>query len=390
MIPERPDPSPCGLVLWEAPDHAPIAARIAVVGDFLPAGALEFPAGLGWREMAENLGGYFGDVDVSFANLESPVDVEGLKPRRLTGIGEIVSAPVAALDYLEPVKCRPVSIANNHSLDFGAAGVIRTREAILRRGLCPLGAGRSLNGTPEVFVWQGPGDVRVGFWAAAKAASDLATRSRAGVEPAIRDRARHAVDHMKKEGARFCIALLHCGCLRTNRPDPGDLRLMDLLVKCDLNVVAASHSHRIAGYQQLEGIEQRPSFCFYGLGSIVSGYVPGPLEREGLVVVAGLNSRGDLVRIEVRAVLLDENGFGAIPSAEASDKILERFEQLSAEVSEGSYEQRFYEDVSKGLVQLYCRDVGRAFREDGIRGLVRKAARLRPRHVRRLVHKVIG
>ncbi len=377
------------LVLWEAPDHAPIAARIAVAGDFLPAGALQFPAGSGWREMAKNLEGYFDDVDVSCANLEAPVDVAGLKPRRLTGIGEIVSAPVAALDFLERIKCGPVSIANNHSFDFGAVGVARTRDAISQRGLHPFGAGRSLDGAPEISIWQGPGEVRVGFWAAAKTATDFATRSTAGIEPATPDRARIALAQMKSEGVNFSIALLHAGCLRTNRPDPEDVRLLDSVANCGFDVTAASHSHRIAGYKRLPHTLESPRFCFYGLGSLLSGYIANSLEREGLLVAAGVSNQGNLVRIEVRPVWLDEKGFGSIPSRDAGRIILDRFLSLSSEIAEGTFEQLFYRDVTPGLVRLYLRDADMAFREGGIRGLVRKAARLRGRHIRRLVYKVI-
>jgi hypothetical protein len=123
---------------------------------------------------------------------------------------------------------------------------------------------------------------------------------------------------------------------------------------------------------------------------LVSGYIASPLEREGLIVVAGLNIRGDLARIEVRPVLLGASGFGQIPDAEMSSTILERFHQLSGEIADGSFERLFYGDISKHLVQFYLRDARAAFRQSGVRGLARKAGRIRMRHVRRLVRKVTG
>ena len=390
MTTKRLSSNPRGLVLWESPSRDPIAARIAVAGDFLPAGALGFPADLGWAGIACNIAPQFEDVDLSFANLEAPLDTEGLRARRLTGIGTIVSAPSASLDYLAAIHCRAVGIANNHSFDFGAAGLARTREAISRRGMTALGAGPPLKDAAEIFVWEGPGGLRVGFWAAAKSASDFASRKKAGIEPATIHRARWAFARMKSEGAHFCIALLHAGCLRTSRPDPEDVRLMDSLALCGFQLVAASHSHRISGGKRIGTPQGDPRFCFYGLGSVVSGFIADSLEREGLVVVANLSCRGELLRIEARPVSLDDTGFGVLPSPEVSRTILSRFEQLSSEIADGSYEQLFYQDVSQGLVQLYLRDAGRAFREDGFRGLARKAGRVRVRHVRRLVHKVIG
>lgn len=256
--------------------------------------------------------------------------------------------------------------------------------------MIPLGAGRTLAEPPEIFVWQGPRDIRVGFWAAARATLDHATREFAGVEPATQARARQALVALKAQGVQTCIALTHAGCLRTNRPDPDDVRLLDSLARLGYDVVAAAHSHRLNGFRQLDRQSGRPAFCFYGLGSLVSGYVAGPLEREGLIAVAELNQHGEIIRLQGRPVHLDESGFGAIPSPQTRREILSRFRQLSIELADGSFEEKFYEDVSPGLLSLYSRDVRAAYRGAGIRGLVQKARRIRARHVRRLVHRFIG
>lgn len=377
------------LVLWESATAGPVAARIAMAGDFLPAGRIELPTS-GWAAAATGLVPHFEDVAVSFVNLESVLDAEDLTARPLCGIGAIVSAPSASLDYLQALSARIVGVANNHSYDFGAAGVERTQRALVHRGMIPLGAGRTLRNVPDVFIWQGPRRIRVGFWAAAKASHDVATRRTQGVEPATIDRAGRAIEAIKSRGARFAIALLHAGCLRASHPDPGDAKLMDRMAESGFDVVAASHSHRISGYRLVHVPRRSPAFCFYGLGSFVSGDTASPLEREGLIVVAGFDSSGGLSRIEVRPVFLGAAGFGEVPSTEASRAILERFQRLSAEIVDGSSKHLFYREVSQGLLRLYLRDVRAAFRESGVRGLARKASRMRARHVWRAAHRLIG
>lgn len=140
----------------------------------------------------------------------------------------------------------------------------------------------------------------------------------------------------------------------------------------------------------IAGRKDTLSFCFYGLGSLVSGFAASELEREGLIVAAGFDSGGNLARIEVRPVLLGDAGFGEIPSPEMGRTILARFVRLCGEIAEGSYERLFYQDVSRGLVRLYLRDMRAAFRESGIRGLAQKVGHARMRHVQRLFHKVIS
>ena len=378
------------LVLWNSGDGEEVVTRVAIAGDFLPAGNLRLPAGAGWRDMSRNLAGYFEDVAVTFANLECPVAGEPLPARPLTGIGQIVRTCQGSLEYLRSIRVQPVGIANNHSYDFFHAGVAQTRDAISRRSMIPLGAGRTVRETPEVFIWCGPNNLRVGFWAAAKATHDLATARTPGIEPATPDCAREAVQEMKRRGATFCIALLHVGVLRTNRPDPEDVHLIDTLAAAGLDVVAASHSHRISGHGRIDSAQDHPSFSFYGLGSLVSGYIASPLEREGLIAVAGFNRDGRFIQLETRPVFLDENGFGAIPDTITGHRILKRFRELSQEIADGSYEKMFYRDVSPGLLRLYLRDARAAFRHRGVRGLATKISRMRLRHVRRLIHKAAG
>jgi len=377
-------------VLWSSPGRDRTVARIAIAGDFLPAGKLAIPEGRTWRDMASSVSGCFDDVATSFVNLECCLDVGALRPRPLPGLGDIVSAPVDSLDYLEAIRCIAPGVANNHMYDFGDTGVKCTRAAISSRSMIPLGAGRALAESPEVFIWSGPDDIRVGFWAAATATRDPSTLKKAGVEPATLARARQAHDKLGKLGARFCVALLHAGAMRTNRPDSEQVKLMDSLASSGFDIVAASHSHRINGYRRISSNSNSPSFCFYGLGTLVSGYANGPLEREGLIVIAGLNRDGRVTSIEVRPVALAANGFGAVPIPPQGREILDRFASLSREISDGSYERQFYSEISQGLMRLYVRDVKASFRAGGLRGLARKASRVRARHVRRLVHKVIG
>ena len=376
-------------VLWDSACGEPIAARIAIAGDFLPAGALARPTG-GWREAARALAPHFSDVDFAIVNLECALDAEGLAPRPLAGLGIIVSAPSAALDYLTEVRARAIGLANNHSYDFGSVGVKHTLRALSARNLVPLGAGSTLCNAPGTFVWHGPANIRVGFWAAATASRDLATRTREGVEPATLLRASQAHEALEAAGANFSIALLHSGCIRTNRPDPTDASLIDEIAKCGFAIVAASHSHRISGAQSFALRPGSPSLCFYGLGSIVSGYIASPLEREGLIVVAGFHADGRLARVEIRPVLIGESGFGAVPSREAGQEILDRFDRFSSEIADGSARRLFYQDLWPRLTRLYLRDVSAAFRASGLRGLMRKVGRLRMRHVRRVVHGLMG
>lgn len=380
--------TPASYLLWQSRRPQPIAARIAVAGDFLPAGSISLPSG-GWREAARDVAPVFQDVDISFLNLECSLDATGLPARPLGGIGTIVSAESASLDYLRAIGNQVIGIANNHTYDFGAPGLKRTRAALAADHFVALGAGRTLRDEPEAFMWQGPAAIRIGFWAAARASHDLATNRAAGVEPATIGRARFAAASLKARGANFRIALVHAGCMRASRPEPGDAALMDRIASSGFDLVCASHSHRISGSRIIRTNDLTPAICFYGLGSIASGYIGSPLEREGMVVVAAFGSDASLASVEVRPVWLADSGFAEMPSVRIARSILDRFLDLTSEISGGTSARRFYQEVSPGVIRLYARDLRAALHQSGLRGLARKAGRLRPRHFRRLLHGVM-
>jgi poly-gamma-glutamate capsule biosynthesis protein CapA/YwtB (metallophosphatase superfamily) len=378
------------LVLWESKPHQPSLFKVAVAGDFLPGGELTVPDGSTWESMAGGVAKYFQDVVISIANLEGPLEIRGLLPRPKAGPGQNLGAPEAALDYLQAVNAAVVGLANNHIYDFGPEGVERTRRAILARGMIPLGGGRTLQEAPEVFVWRGPGKAKVGFWAASVIAADLASPNAEGAEPATMERARLALKMMSDEGATCRIALLHAGLERTNRPDPEDVAFMDSLAAEGFDLVAGCHSHRISGYKIVHRSGGRPAFCFHGLGSLTSGIIYSPREREGVVVVAGLGEEGMIERVEVRPVYLAGSGWGSVPSAREAEIILERFKAVSQEIADGSYRKVFYQDMGQDLVRRQIRDTLIAYRRAGVRGVANKLGRLRMRHIRRLVHKLTG
>jgi poly-gamma-glutamate synthesis protein (capsule biosynthesis protein) len=372
--------------LWEKKD-ARVHFRIALAGDYLPSAGVGLTEECDWRCRAAKLAPYFENIDLAIANLECPVGVASCKVRQKIGLGENFSAPSESLEYLSTLRVKLVGIANNHIYDYGTEGLRHTREAIKNKGLTAIGSGRSLRESPEVFAAQTPFAGRIGFWAAARNLPEIATKKCAGVEPATTARAKAAIAELRQRGTNLNIAFLHAGIEHTNRPDPDDVEFMDELIALGFDLVAASHSHRIAGYRAATGKEGRPAFCFYGLGSLSSGIKYSALEQEGLILVIGLDELGEIAQVEVQPLQLSSEGWGMIPDWASAKTILDRFMMLSLEITEGSYHQRFYQDTGKDLVQRQLRNLRTAYKRGGLLGLAQLLSRLRMRHVNRVLHK---
>jgi poly-gamma-glutamate capsule biosynthesis protein CapA/YwtB (metallophosphatase superfamily) len=377
------------MLLWEK-ENSFTDCRIAIAGDFLPASGLRLPAYLTWEQVASSIREQFNPIDAAILNLECSINVGQSKPRRKLGLGDNFAAPSNVLAFPRVLGAKIIGLANNHTCDYGEEGLESTRRAILDAGLVPLGIASSLSESPDVATIKTQSGLCIGFWAAARHLPELAARRRSGVEPATCKRAKDALTILRACGSTVNIAFLHAGLEHSNRPDPDDVALMDDLARMGFDVVAASHSHRISGHKHIRRADGSSAFCFYGLGSISSGVIYSPLEREGLAVVAGFRSSGELTRVETHPIYLEESGWGTIPETTIAHAVLDRFMNLSQEIRDGSYCQLFYRDTGKGLFGRQFRDVRAAFQNGGVRGLASKLGRVRMRHLTRVLHKSIG
>ena len=374
------------MILWQK-ENTELAFKIGIAGDFLPAPNFELPDNCTWSSISGSIAPYFEDLDISAINLECPVDVGNSKPRMKMAMGGSFCAPTEVLNFLCSVKTQIVGIANNHIYDHGNEGLESTKRAVLAKGMTPIGCGQTLLDSPDVFVCEGNAKTRIGFWAAARGLSENATRNVSGVEAATQKRGLEALARMNEQGAHLRVALIHAGLEHTNRPDPHDVEFMDSLATVGFDVVAAAHSHRVSGYKVIARPDGRAAFCFYGLGSLLSGVMYTPLEREGMLVVIAVDARGEIAKIEGRSIQLEGSGWGAIPDLERNEAISQRFLRCSEEIADGSYKRLFYEDTGKNLFRRQFRDVQVAIRQGGLKGLTRKLGRLRMRHLHRLIWK---
>src|SRR5260370_17922525 len=121
-----------------------VVARFGIAGDFLPASGLQPGGTQTWSEMAGPLVEAFGGLDFALVNLESPVDVGSLPPRTKPSLGDTFGAPKEALDYLHALKCKVVSLPNNHTYDYDSSRLACSEAALKATGIVPLGISQNL------------------------------------------------------------------------------------------------------------------------------------------------------------------------------------------------------------------------------------------------------
>lgn len=84
------------------------------------------------------------EADIAYLNLEGPMCDVGAKNPALTGIANAIRSTPKLAPALKEAGVDVVSLANNHTMDYGAEGLTQTLDLLRRHGIAQCGGGRDL------------------------------------------------------------------------------------------------------------------------------------------------------------------------------------------------------------------------------------------------------
>jgi poly-gamma-glutamate capsule biosynthesis protein CapA/YwtB (metallophosphatase superfamily) len=193
-------------------------------------------------------------------------------------------APPSAIDALNLLGVRAVTLANNHALDFGEQALLDTLEHLNRAGIAVAGAGRNLQAArAPVSITVGRQEIAVLSFTD-HPAEYAATVDRAGV--AYADLAesvpRWLTDSVHELSASSALVLLspHWGPNMTEQPLPYIRGAATELITAGARLIAGHSAHVFHG---IEGP------VLFDLGDFVDDYAVDPLLRNDLSLLWLLN-----------------------------------------------------------------------------------------------------
>lgn len=238
---------------------------------------------------------YLRQGDLVFGNLEGP-----LTPGRPIDISEMVlrADPVMA-GALAQAGFNVLSLANNHTPDFGPRGILDTLQNLEGAGVTPVGAGRDdedalaarlleVKGMRFAFLAfseaaLAPDAYRAGPDApgtAAAAATDL-TRMRAAIAAAA-------------ARADFVVVSLHAGEEYEPKPDSVQATLARGAIDAGADLVLGHHPHVVQPVERYHG-----KYILYSLGNFVFDQLWSEETRQGLLVRFLISKVAGVVRMEL-------------------------------------------------------------------------------------------
>lgn len=303
--------------------------RLAAVGDLMLARSIgdalkRNPQDSPFAKVAAAL----RDADVTVGNLECAIGTGG----RPAPKGYTFRAPPAAAGSLADVGFDILSLANNHSLDFGTSALSSTLDLLSGRGIAVTGAGMDeaaarrpalleRNGLRLAFL--GYVDVPVergGF----NTASWRATTERPGV--AWADPRLIAADVAAARGeADVVIVLLHSGYEDQATPNAIQKRAARAAIDAGAALVLGAHPHVLQGVERYKG-----GLIAYSLGNFVFDGLAGPRAESAILNVT--LGRDGVQGVEWTPVVL-KAGRPTLAGGQQARAILAKIERLSAQLS---------------------------------------------------------
>lgn len=249
-------------------------------------------AGFDW--VLERIAPVLSAADVAFVNLEVPVAPDSNRGVR----GEVFNAPAAVIDALKAAGVDAVSMANNHTFDQGAAGLVETLDRLDAAGIIAAGSGRTCAAAvaPQLIE-------RGGVSVALLAITDLMNRDENTAPDAPctftagpvcegdcgpdRDAIHYRIDEAlvldavraAAELADAVVVSFHWGTEYSTTPLPLYTALAPQLIEAGAAVVLGHHPHVLQPIVDHVAADGRRGVIAYSLGNLVSDmgatYDPG-------------------------------------------------------------------------------------------------------------------
>lgn len=252
--------------------RAEAVVRLLFVGDVMlddgPGRALA--AG---RDPFADFDAEFRAADLRIGNLECPVATSG------TATPDKVYTFRASPGVIDRLSGRfdALSVANNHSGDYGREAFVETLTLLDMAGIKAVGGGRNLTEAHRAYRVE-----RSGLHIAVLAYNEFKPRAfEAGPDwpgiawsedsQVVRD-----IRQARADGADLVIPFMHWGWEREPGPTPRQRQLARLMIDAGADAVVGSHPHVTQGSETYKG---KP--VIYSLGNFVFDGFASPATREG-------------------------------------------------------------------------------------------------------------
>ena len=259
--------------------------KILIAGDFCPQYRVSKKIESGdFESVLGEFKSLIFDADYSIVNFECPVTYGGEKP--IVKCGPNLQCTEKGLEAVKWAGFNCVTLANNHFLDYGRAGVENTLEACARFGIDTVGGGSNLREASATF-YKKIDDSVLAIINCCEHEFSVATQASAGSNPLNPIQQFYAIKEARNK-ADYVLVIVHGGHEHYQLPSPRMQEVYRFFIDAGASAVINHHQHCYSGYEVYKG---KP--IFYGLGNFCFDK-PGNMYEswnEGFVVTLDMKSQ---------------------------------------------------------------------------------------------------
>jgi len=258
---------------------------------------------------------YLESADLVFGNLETAL-IQG----REIGPAEMVfrAAPEMAF-VLKDFGFSVISLANNHTMNFGQAGLADTMLNLAEAQVAYAGAGHNSseaywpafvvkNGLLFAFLSYTDNDVVPASYFATATSSGVAYMDIAKMKQAV---------NLAKLVADVVIVSMHSGAEYSDRPNTRQIKFAHAAIDAGADLVIGHHPHVVQTAEKYKG-----KYIFYSLGNFV--FDQRATSTRQAVVIKAVFNKSKLLKIEPQAIFIENFSQPVIIKDGAGKNILSR------------------------------------------------------------------
>ncbi len=251
--------------------------ELVAVGDIMMHGS-QIKSGYHAQTKTYHYDSFFTDVqpilsqgDWVIGNLETTLAGAAAK---YTGYPRF-NAPETLADAIKQAGFNILTTANNHSLDRGEAGVLKTLDTVRDRGLEPVGTNASLEESQKILI-STKNDISMAILAYTYGTNGIPIPNGKDYLVALMNEPQMIADIAEAEqlGVDIITVALHFGTEYQRQPSQSQKQLVQKLIAAGADIILGSHPHVVQPYEIFEiserSGEKRKAVAIYSMGNFIS------------------------------------------------------------------------------------------------------------------------
>ena len=258
----------------------------------------------------------YRQADLAMVNLENPLTQASTK---MSGKQFNFKADPGSVQVLKEGGIDLVNLANNHTMDFQATGLLETTKTLEEANILHVGAGADIKEArrPQIVDVKGQRVAYLGYYGEDYAATD----TKAGTSPIMEDRIAQDIRSIRDQ-VDWIVVNFHWGQESATHPAPWQVDLAHYTVDQGADVIVGHHPHVLQGAEIYKG---RP--IAYSMGNFIFGGNPRSDYDTAVLKVAlkDKQMKVEFLPVEVRKYQ------PKVASGDRGSEILKQISDLSTE-----------------------------------------------------------